>query len=800
MGDCIWQNVRTSGKPLGSTTPNMKPRRIPLALVALALAQFFELRAHAQFSNGRTDAPKAPLQIESRTEVQRIGNLAVAKGDVVISVGDTTIYCDYAQYDQETRDVMVSGDVRIFRGGKIFAGDRAIYNLESKKLTGSDFRAASGPLMAHAHGIAAAGKDAIEIAGATLTADDSPDPGLHIKARKVRFFHNDHTEYEDVTVYVGRTPVFWVPYLYQPAKLDQSFSISPGSRSAWGPFLLTRTLFSMGTDTVGAARIDYLAKRGVAIGLDADRKLQDSGSWSRLRSYYINDSSPTFRPLQDNLNGLTTRENTTVGANRYRVSLQDRSFISDTLYTSLNFNKLSDINYLEDFVPGELRHDPNPDSVLNITKWDENYTLSLQFRKQFNEDFEGSGKTPELALDVRRQPFLQSGLFYESESSVSQLSRKYVKNGQPSPYDYLTYKTLRADTFHQWTYPKMLGGLVSVVPRLGIRASHYGESIGDQSVGRQPGDANFAGGEGLNRITTNLGVEASMKFSKTFDSVESRKWGLDGLKHVVQPFTNLSFVSSDQDASKILPIDSLNPATTLPPIDFPQFNAIDSITDWKILRLGVRNRLLTRRDTGTFSWLEMDTFFDNRIEKPQIGSFGSLDPGSFSNLFNRIRWSPLPWMQINLGTQTPVFDEGFSEVNLDSTFQPNRDFTFSVGNRHISGVSGLPAGSTAVSNNLQFQDSDLLYGSARLRINDDWAISAQESFEMRTKQPLYQRYSIDRSLRSWIASLSLLIFERNSQNDISVLFTLSLKDLPIVRLPMIFDPSASASASNVKNQ
>jgi hypothetical protein len=157
-------------------------------------------------------------------------------------------------------------------------------------------------------------------------------------------------------------------------------------------------------------------------------------------------------------------------------------------------------------------------------------------------------------------------------------------------------------------------------------------------------------------------------------------------------------------------------------------------------------------------------------------------------------------MQINLGTQTPVFDEGFSEVNLDSKFQPNRDFTFSVGNRHISGVSGLPAGSTAVSNNLQFQDSDLLYGSARLRINDDWAISAQESFEMRTKQPLYQRYSIDRSLRSWIASLSLLIFERNSQNDISVLFTLSLKDLPIVRLPMIFDPSASASSSNVKNQ
>ena len=256
----------------------MKSRRTLLVLAALAFAQFLGIQAFAQFPSSDPNAPRDPLQIESRTEVQRIGHLAVAKGDVIISFGDTTIYCDYAQYDQQTRDVMVSGDVRIFRGGKIFAGDRAIYNLDSKKLNGSDFRASSGPLMAHAHGFAAVGKDTFEIAGATLTADDSPDPGFHIKSRKVRFFYNDHTEYEDVTVYVGKTPVFWVPYLYQPAKFDQSFSISPGSRSIWGPFLLTRTLFPIGADTVGAARVDYMAKRGLAIGLDADRKPQNSES------------------------------------------------------------------------------------------------------------------------------------------------------------------------------------------------------------------------------------------------------------------------------------------------------------------------------------------------------------------------------------------------------------------------------------------------------------------------------------------------------------------------------------------
>jgi hypothetical protein len=207
--------------------------------------------------------------------------------------------------------------------------------------------------------------------------------------------------------------------------------------------------------------------------------------------------------------------------------------------------------------------------------------------------------------------------------------------------------------------------------------------------------------------------------------------------------------------------------------------------------------------------MELDTFFDNRIEKPLIPSLGSLDPGSFSNLFNRLRWTPLPWMTVNLSNQLPVFDEGFSELNIDSTFQPTREFTFSVGSRSISGTSAgqsplataaESAANGTVAPGIQFQNSDLLYGSARLRINDDWAINFQETFEARTGQALYQRYGIDRSLRSWIASLNFLVFERNSRNDISVLFTLTLKDLPNIRLPLTFDPSASAMSNNVKNQ
>ena len=42
------------------------------------------------------------------------------------------------------------------------------------------------------------------------------------------------------------------------------------------------------------------------------------------------------------------------------------------------------------------------------------------------------------------------------------------------------------------------------------------------------------------------------------------------------------------------------------PLDFPEFNAIDSLDNWSILRLGMRNRLQTRRDSQTLNWLELD--------------------------------------------------------------------------------------------------------------------------------------------------------------------------------------------------
>ena len=94
-------------------------------------------------------------------------------------------------------------------------------------------------------------------------------------------------------------------------------------------------------------------------------------------------------------------------------------------------------------------------------------------------------------------------------------------------------------------------------------------------------------------------------------------------------------------------------------LDFPQFNSIDSIDNWSIVRFGMSNRLQTRRDNITFNWLELDTYFDLNIDRPDFDALIPDDGGTFSNLFNRLRWNPLPWVTFQLDSQVPLLDPGF---------------------------------------------------------------------------------------------------------------------------------------------
>jgi hypothetical protein len=287
----------------------------------------------------------------------------------------------------------------------------------------------------------------------------------------------------------------------------------------------------------------------------------------------------------------------------------------------------------------------------------------------------------------------------------------------------------------------------------------------------------------LFRAAVTGGVEASFKVSRAYEGVQSRMWGLDGLRHVIQPYMDASFVYSDKDPSRILQFDRLNSSTQLAPIDFPQFNTIDSLDNWSVIRLGMHNRLQTRRDNDTVNWFDLDTFFDINIDRPDFGGFNVLaDTGTFSNIVNRLRWAPLPWVSLQFDSQLPLLDTGFTEVNTSVNVMLNKAVSVSLGERYIDG-------------NSQFPNSTLVTFGGYYRINDNWGLSCRDQYDFATSTLENQVYEIHRDLSSWVASLGLSVRDNGGVNEVAVLLSFTIKDLPNVHVPLSLDPTTALGGS-----
>ena len=757
------------------------------------------LLASTGFLRGEVKTPEnAPIEITSTGQTTYENGLATARDNVAIHVGDTDIYADYAQYNSSTHEVELRGHVRIYRDTptatvpnpnkrpnkynneepghdtSFYHAESGIYNIDTKQIRATNMRTVSQPYFLSGQNVSEIAENAYLIQNGTFTTHDAPNPDFHLQARTIRVYEKDRVIFRNVTLYVGKVPVFWWPYLYQSLNDAFSFTVTPAFLSSWGPSLLTQVTFPITDDIKGRIRLDYRGRRGVAVGFDPTIEYgKDKDSWARIKTYYIQDQNPNINDT------AVPRKDVPTG--RYRLSLQDRTNFSDDIYGIANLTKLSDQFVMQDFYQGEFTIDPNPDNVVALTKTNPFYTLTGIARFQANEFFTTTQRLPEVVLDIKRHALFGGPIFYESETGFADLRLQF-----PEGSGFENYGSTRLDTFHQFLYPNTYFGWLSIVPRVGFRGTYYGDTrdLGNTIFTSNPNPlvpdfllpnptlANPIdfGGDTF-RTVFNTGVEASFKVSRTWENVQSRAFGLDGLLHVIQPFTNFSYVSENgPNPTSILQFDRFEPSTQLRAIDFPQFTPIDSIASWTVWRLGVRNRLETRRDDQTVTWFELDSFVDVNFDNPY-------DRTPYSNLFNNIRFTPLPWVSFTVNSQVPAFDKGFTEIDTLATVQPIANLQTTVGHRYLNG-------------NPFFVDSSLFVVGGYYRVNDNWGVGVQEQYEGATGLLEEQRYAIYRDLTSWVASFGGVIRDNKGVKEYGVLFSLTLKAFPKFGVDLNFDPSS----------
>ncbi len=726
-----------------------------------------------------------PIEINSTGQTTYENGLATARDNVAIHFGDTDIYSDFAQYDSAKRELLLKGHVRIYRGISLYLGEVATYNIDTKSIQAQNMRSGTYPYLISGEQIDSVSDEKYTIKHGSFTTDDVEKPDFQLKATGARIYPDDRVIFRNVTLYVGKVPIFWFPYLYQP--LDQSFSyaIAPAFLSSWGPSLLGKVTFPIGDKISATVRLDYRTRRGEAIGFDAAIHYgKNDKSEAKITTYYLQDQNPELN--------RTSLPRGAVPTGRYRYSIENRTKVTDSLEITTDITKLSDPYVLQDFFPTEFRIDPQPDNNVAATFTQENYALTAYARYQLNPFFETTERLPEIDLDLKRQPIFKTGIFYEGESSFAELTRNF-----PDGSTFTDYSALRLDTFHQLTYPGTYFGWLSIVPRVGLRETYYSETrdLGPK-IYTPPLDPltplfplpnpgfNPSTGQTIPLVLTgdtlrtvfNAGLETSFKISREWEQVQNRTLGFDGLRHILQPYANFSYVSNNGvDPTSILQFDRAQPSTKLRPIDFPEYTSIDSLDNWSIARFGVRNRLQTRRDDTTINWLELDTYFDVNFDNP-------LDRTQYSNIFNKLTFTPVPWASLVIDSQLPLLDKGFTEVDTSVRFQPTANTQFTLGHRYLQG-------------NPYFLDSSQYTIGGYYRINDNWGVGAYGVYEATTNIVEQQRYSIYRDLTSWVASVGAIVANNGSVKEYGVLLTFTLKAFPKFNFDLNFDPAGTNNST-----
>ena len=339
-----------------------------------------------------------PVSITADGATRFEAGVAIAEDNVQIHYGDYSIYCDYAEYNPDTRDVLLIGNIRLYTPREVLTGQRALFNLETKQMRGLEFSGAHFPLC-FAHSACALPQRASFESGTPSSQRTIPPNLIFTSARKV--FVSIRTTGSSFPIDgLYRTPIFWFPYIFASIS-NTGFEFLPGFYTPWGAYLLSAYSFPIGSgdNVIGKVHLDARSELGAAVGFDAKFKYgKDDRSYGDFISYYADDTQPdqalAGEPPEEGEEG------------RYRVTFKHRLFLTDDIYATADVNLLSDVDFLEDYFPGEFRIDPQPDTFLSLTKWDEFYTLTLLGRWQINDFQDTTERLPELVFDSSNTVFL----------------------------------------------------------------------------------------------------------------------------------------------------------------------------------------------------------------------------------------------------------------------------------------------------------------------------------------------------------------------------------------------------------
>jgi len=433
-------------------------------------------------------------------------------------------------------------------------------------------------------------------------------------------------------------PVLWLPAFYKPR--DESPGISSfvfGRSDRWGYYLSLRKRFKLLEYPAASVQLmgDFYSLRGFGYG--ANGYIATNNSVTTFMAYSIYDN----HPYKENFYRLFRLE---VPNNRYNFRVSNVTHITPRLDFRGSFEYNSDYFFTRDFFEKHFNVDPQPSTYAALEQQFDIFSVSLLFRLQANRFYSTVEKIPEVRIDLHRQQIFNTPFYYQGDLSASYMRMRWIKfDKDPKEdlelknYELDDYDAFRFDTTHFIYLPLQKYGF-SLIPRAGVKLTAYSNSSEKEvssndliklftaanATSKGVGDLNnydHKGGARV-RVAGELGAEASFKIHNTWQNLRSDFLGIDGLRHVMRPYINYTYITKPNVDRKYL----------------FYFDDIDRIEKENFFRFGLENRLQTRNgDEGLREYLSMENYWDLYLEK----SDDNEDLSNIGNFCTKLTFRPI---------------------------------------------------------------------------------------------------------------------------------------------------------------
>ncbi|MFO1490240.1 MAG: LPS assembly protein LptD [Kiritimatiellia bacterium] len=647
-------------------------RILPLLLVLAGFAPFEA--ANAQFGT----AGKEELVIKAdNSEYNDKTKEMILRGHVVLSQNGQTLSCDDARYNSATQEAVATGNVVFEREGEVWRGARLTYNFATAQGDFGLVQAYIAPYHIDALRSKRIDEGHYQLEDVTITTCDPAKPEFYVHADSADVFSERIVRVKNAVSWLNGVPVLWLPsYTIDPEREATHFDVIPGYSSRDGAFVLTAYTFPVAEEVDTTLHLDYRANRGVAGGADLSWKDREEGLYSgKAQTYYASDDKP-YRNAETE--ERLRKEFVDIEQERYRLKLNHFGVLSpvDTLYANAEY--LSDPRVVRDFFDDDYRINPEPETRLSYAHNDTYFNAGLELNRQLNaDDFDSMNRQPEAFFNFNRMQIGDSGLYYESQNSAGLLERTYSKKSESKGRE--EYDTERIHTSHRIYYPTRHFDFLNLIPRVGYTGTYYGDTFESRQVNKVT--QNVAT-NGVVTFTTNkvtevtsagadirnlpeLGFETSFKAFKVIhdDPTTLGK----GLRHVVEPFTDLTYV----------------PEPDLRPAEIYQFDAVDKLDRRNDITVGLRNKFQTKiiEEPGQRVWDYVDATvygvfnYDPQPEEETFQAVGydvDLRPVTSLRFDSKGEYSPVTSELLRSTTQAAWTSPERSTFSIDHLYRVDR--------------------------------------------------------------------------------------------------------------------------------